>query len=181
MAGARFVAGCTSAPDTLLTFDDQLDVRSGGTWSSQMVAVKDATSFSPSVAPTDLSAAPVTIAWTTSSGYGIVGFLGFDNIGTVPRAGTNAAPSLDFMTAAPGGTMYLSWKGTSTNRVFFDEVSDFADSTFTPSTWTGQASLPGALTSTGPAITDESTTLYAAYRRGGTRKIWYQRATTPTS
>jgi hypothetical protein len=153
-------------------------------WSSQLVAVKDATSFGPSVAPTGLSAAPVAIAWTASSGaigYGLVSFLGFEHIGTVPQAGTNAAPSLDFMAAAPEGTMYVSWKGTSTSRVFFDEVPNFADSSFGPSTWTGQASLPGALTSTGPAIANEGTTLYAAYRRSGTREIWYQRATTPTS
>jgi hypothetical protein len=153
-------------------------------WSSQLVAVKHATSFGPSVAPTGLSATPVAIAWTTSSGaigYGLVSFLGFKDLGTVPQAGTNAAPSLGFMTAAPGGTMYLSWKGTSTGRVFFDEVSDLAGSTFAPSTWTGQASLPAALTTTGPAIADEGSTLYAAYRRSGTREIWYQRATTPTS
>jgi hypothetical protein len=157
---------------------------SGTSWSKQQVAVSSATSLSPAVAPTGLSAAPITIAWTTSTGaigYGILGFLGFEDIGTVPQAGTNATPSLDFMTAAPGETMYLAWKGTSTNRVFFDEVTDFSASTFGPGTWAGQAALPSATTSTGPALTNIGTTLDALYKAHGNHRIWYEHATTPAS
>jgi hypothetical protein len=123
-------------------------------------------------------------AWTTSSrtiGYGILGFLGFESIGTVPQAGTDAAPTLDFMSAAPGETMYLAWKGTSTDRVFFDEVADFSDSSFGPGSWAGQAALPAALTSTGPRLTNIGTRLYALYERHSTDNIWYEDATTPTS
>jgi hypothetical protein len=197
VSGTWGIAESTAAPSVTVSFGELVAAwkghstdniyyswLSGTTWSGQSVAVKNATSFSPSIATTSRSAAPVVIAWTTSSGaigYGTVGFSRFDDIGTVPRAGTNAAPSLVFMPAAPGQTMYLSWKGTSTNRVFFDEVPNFSSTTFDPNTWVGQASLPGALTSTGPAIAVHGTTLYAAYRRRGTREIWYERATTPTS
>lgn len=156
----------------------------GSSWSKQQVAVKDATSDAPTMAPTGLSAAPVTIAWTNSSGdigYGILGFLGFENIGTVPKAGTNAAPALDFMTATKGETMYLAWKGTHTNKVFYSDVTDFASSTFGPSSWSPQASLPAALTSTGPALTDSGTTLYVVYKGKATDKIYDESATAPTS
>ncbi len=158
----------------------------GTGWSAQQVAVSSATSLSPTVASTGLPAAPIAIAWTTSGDaidYGILGFLGFQTIGAVPQAGTNAAPALDFMPAAPGETMYLAWKGTSTDRVFFDEVADFSSSTFGTGTWTGQAALPAALTSTGPVITNASsgTTLDALYKGHSTDEIWYEHATTPTS
>jgi hypothetical protein len=156
----------------------------GKSWDAQQVAVSNATSFSPTITPTGVDAAPLAFAWTTSSGaigYGILGFLGFESIGTVPSAGTNAAPALLFMSAAPGGTMYLAWKGTSTDRVFFDEVADFSSSSFGPSSWAGQAALPSALTSTGPALTNIGTTLYAVYKGHSTDNIWYEHATTPTS
>jgi hypothetical protein len=156
----------------------------GSSWSAQQVAVSDATNFSPTIAPTGFSAAPVTFAWTTSSGaigYGILGSLGFEAIGTVPQAGTNAAPVLDFMPAAPGETMYLAWKGTSTDKVFYDDVPDFSESSFGPGTWAGQAALPSALTSTGPGLTDLGTTLYALYKGHSTDNIWYEHATAPTS
>jgi hypothetical protein len=136
--------------------DESPQAAAGKSWSAQQIAVSKATSFSPTIAPTGISAAPVVFAWTTSSrtiGYGILGFLGFESIGTVPQAGTDAAPTLDFMSAAPGETMYLAWKGTSTDRVFFDEVADFSDSSFGPGSWAGQAALPAALTSTGPRLT----------------------------
>ncbi len=157
---------------------------SGATWATQEDAVSNATSFSPTIAPTGLSAAPLAFAWTTSSGavdYGILGFLGFETIGAVPQAGTNAAPSLDFMSAAPGETMYLAWKGTHTDDVFFDEVSDFSSSSFSPSSWTGQATIPSATTSTGPVIANISTTLYAVYKAQTSDSIEYQSATTPSS
>jgi hypothetical protein len=156
----------------------------GKSWSAQQVAVSDATSFSPTIAPTRISAAPLAFAWTTSKGaigYGILGFLGFESIGTVPAAGTNAAPALDFMSAAPGTTMYLAWKGTSTDRVFFDEVANFSESTFGPGTWAGQAALPSALTSAGPGLTNIGTKLYALYKGHSTDKIWYEDATNPKS
>jgi hypothetical protein len=157
---------------------------SGSTWNRQQVVVKNATSYSPAVAPTGLSAAPVTIAWTESSGaigYGIVGLLGFESIGTVPQAGTNAAPALGFMSAAPGETMYLAWKGTSTSRVFFDDVTDFSDSSFGPSSWAGQSTLPNAFTSAGPAINDIGTKLYAVYKSHTSDSIYYESATNPHS
>ena len=160
------------------------ELSGSGTWGNQQTAIKNVTNFSPSIAPTGLSAAPLAFAWTTAHndiGYGILGFLGFENIGTVPDAGTNAAPSLDFMSAAPGGTMYVAWKGTTTNKVFFNEVADFADSSFGPSTWKGQATLPDAETSTGPAIIDSGTTLYAAYKAKSTTNVYYESATTPAS
>jgi hypothetical protein len=155
----------------------------GSTWAKQQVAVKNATSYSPTIAPTFVAGAPVAFAWTESSGkigYGILGFLGFESIGTVPEAGTNAAPVLDFMSAAPGETMYLAWKGTSTDKVFYDDVTDFSDSTFGPGTWAGQASLT-AFTSTGPALADSGTTLYAVYKGSGTQSIYYESATNPNS
>jgi hypothetical protein len=156
----------------------------GSSWNQQQVAVKDATSDGPTVAPTGISAAPLAIAWTESSGaigYGILGFLGFESIGTVPKAGTNAAPSLDLMTATPGGTMYLAWKGTHTDKVFFSDVTDFAASSFSPSDWSPQASLPTAVTGSGPALTDSGTTLYAVYNSGSEDNIYYESATAPTS
>ncbi len=157
----------------------------GGTsWAKQQLAVSDATSLSPTITPTGLSAAPLAFAWTTASHsieYGILGFLGFETIGTVPSAGTNAAPALDFMPAAPGETMYLAWKGTNTNKVFFDDVTDFSGSSFSPSSWAGQATLPSALTSAGPALTEIGTTLYVAYKGHTTDNIWYEDASAPTS
>jgi hypothetical protein len=157
----------------------------GTTWGPQQTALKGATSDSPAITPTGLSAAPLAFAWTTSGnaiGYGILGFLGFENLGTVPDAGTNAAPALDFMSAAPNGTMYLAWKGATTNNVFFDEVANFSDSTFGPSTWKGFATLPSnAETSTGPAIIDQGTTLNAVYKARSSGNILYETATTPTS
>ncbi len=157
----------------------------GTTWSTQQTAVKNATGDSPSLTGTGLSAAPIAVAWTTSGnaiGYGILGFLGFENIGTVPSAGTNAAPSLDFMSAAPNGTMYVAWKGATTNKVFFNEVPNFSETSFGPSTWKGQATLPDdAETSTGPAIIDQGTTLNAVYKARSSGNILYETATTPTS
>ncbi len=156
----------------------------GTTWAKQQVAVDDATGLSPTVAPTGLSAAPLVMAWTTSSNeidYGILGFLGFETLGTVPVAGTNAAPALEFMPAAPDETMYLAWKGTNTDKVFFDDVTDFSGSSFSPSSWAGQAILPDAVTSTGPALTESDTTLYAVYKAQNADHIWYESATTPTS
>jgi|HubBroStandDraft_1064217.scaffolds.fasta_scaffold15600_2 hypothetical protein len=161
-----------------------LSTNNGSTWSSQEVALTDATSYSPALAPTGLSAAPLAFAWTESSGaigYGILGFLGFESIGTVPQAGTNAAPALDFMSAAPGETMYVAWKGANTKKVFYNEVANFSSSSFSPSDWAGQATLPVAYTSTGPAITDMGTTLYAVYKARSSDTIFYESATTPTS
>jgi hypothetical protein len=156
----------------------------GSSWATQQVAVKDATSFSPAIAPTGVSAAPLVFAWTTSADaidYGILGFLGFEPIGAVPQAGTNAAPSLDFMSAAPGETMYLAWKGTHTDDVFFDEVTNFSGSSFGTGSWTGQATIPSASTSTGPVIAGIGTTLYAVYKARSSDSIEYQSATTPSS
>jgi hypothetical protein len=156
----------------------------GSKWSAQQKAVSDATSDAPTIAPTGLSAAPLAFAWTNSKGdigYGILGFLGFENIGTVPKAGTNASPSLDFMTATKGETMYLAWKGTSTNKVFYSDVTDFADSSFGPSTWGPQAALPAALTSTGPTLANAGTTLYSVYKGHSTGNLYYESATAPTS
>jgi hypothetical protein len=156
----------------------------GSTWSTQQTAVKNATSDSPAIAPTGLSAAPVAFAWTESNGsigYGILGFLGFENIGTVPSAGTNAAPALDFMTATTGGTMYVSWKGATTKKVFYSDVTDFANSSFGPSSWGPQATLPTAYTSTGPALADSGTTLYAVYKARSSGNVFYESATAPTS
>jgi hypothetical protein len=156
----------------------------GSTWSAQQKAVSDATSDAPTVAPTGISAAPLAIAWTNSSddiGYGILGFLGFEDIGTVPNAGTNAGPALDFMTATMGGTMYLAWKGTHTSRVFYSEVTDFAETTFSPSTWGPEAALPDALTSSSPALTDSGTTLYVVYKARSSHNLYYESATAPMS
>jgi hypothetical protein len=156
----------------------------GSSWETQQVAVSDATSFSPAITPTGISAAPVVFAWTTSGDaidYGILGFLGFEQIGAVPQAGTNAAPALDYMSAAPGGTMYLAWKGTHTDAVFFDEVTDFSESSFAPGTWAGQAEIRSASTSTGPVIAAISTKLYAVYKNRSSDSIEYQDATTPAS
>jgi hypothetical protein len=156
----------------------------GTTWGSQETAIKSATSLAPALAPTGLSAAPLAFAWTNSSdgiGYGILGFLGFENLGTVPDAGTNAAPALDFMSAATGGNMYVAWKGHTTNKVFFNEVPNFMDSSFGPSSWIGQATLPVALTSTTPAIIDSGTTLWSAYKALHSDNILYEGAVNPTS
>lgn len=156
----------------------------GSTWSAQQKAVSGATSNAPTVAPTGLSAAPLAIAWTESSGkigYGILGFLGFETIGSVPSAGTNAAPSLDFMTATKGETMYLAWKGTHTNKVFYSDVTDFAASTFSPSSWGPQATLPTALTLTRPTLANSGTTLYAVYKSNNSDNLNYESATAPTS
>jgi hypothetical protein len=157
----------------------------GSKWVAQQKAVSDATSYAPTIAPTGLPTEPLAIAWTNSSGgisYGILGFLvGFETIGTVPSAGTNAGPALDFMTATEGGTMYLAWKGTHTNKVFFSDITDFAGSHFRPSSWGPQAALRTALTSLGPALTDSGTTLYAVYKGHSTDNLYYESATAPTS
>jgi hypothetical protein len=156
----------------------------GSAWNTQQKAVSDATGDAPTIAPTGLSAAPLAFAWTESSGsigYGILSFIGFRTIGTVPSAGTNASPSLDFMTATKGDTMYLAWKGTHTNKVFYSDVTDFANTSFGPSSWGPQASLPDALTSTGPTLANSGTTLYAVYKALSSDNLLYESATAPTS
>jgi hypothetical protein len=156
----------------------------GTTWSSQQTAVKNATAFAPAVAPTGISAAPLAFAWTESNGdigYGILGFLGFENIGTVPSANTNMAPALAFMSAAPNGTMYLAWKGTNTKGVFYNDVPDFSESSFSPGDWAGQADLPNDYTSAGPALGVAGTRLWAVYTARSTTNIYYETATEPSS
>jgi hypothetical protein len=156
----------------------------GTTWSGQETAINDATSFAPAIATTGLSAAPVAFAWTESNGdigYGLLGFLGFENLGNVPSANTNEAPALTFMSAAPNGTMYLSWKGATTKGVFYNEVPNFANSSFSPSDWAGQATLPTAYTSAGPALTVGGTTLYVAYTARSSTNLYYESAPEPTS
>jgi hypothetical protein len=154
----------------------------GTSWSNQQTAVSNATSDSPTVAATGISAAPIAIAWTTSSysiGYGILGFLGFENIGTVPQAGTNAGPELAFMPSAPGETMYVAWKGHNTDGVFYSEVTNFSESSFGPSSWGNQAALPSALTSATPALGVLGTTLFVGYKGRTLDTVFYESATTP--
>jgi hypothetical protein len=156
----------------------------GTSWFMQQTAVSDATGDAPAVAPTGLSAAPLVIAWTESNnsvGYGILSFLGFENLGTVPQVGTNAAPALNLMTATTGGTLYLAWKGANTNKVFFDQVNDLADSSLSPSSWSPQATLPDALTSTTPALGVNGTTLDAIYKGRTSDTVYYETATEPQS
>jgi hypothetical protein len=196
--GTGYTALSTAAPSLAVASDElwiaykghssgniyYTETGNGTTWGSQETAMKSATNFAPTIAPTGLSAAPLAFAWTESNGdigYGILGFLGFENIGNVPSANTNEAPALAFMSAAPNGTMYVAWKGTNTKGVFFNEVANFSDSSFGPSTWTGQAALPGQYTSAGPALAVSGTTLYAVYTARSSTNVYYESATTPTS
>jgi hypothetical protein len=156
----------------------------GTTWSNQLTAIQNVTALAPAIAPTGQSFAPLAFAWTQSNGdigYGLLTATGFNDIGTVPSANTNMAPALAFMSAAPNGTMYLAWKGTTTKGVFYNDVPDFADTTFGTTSWAGQADLPNDYTSAGPALGVAGTTLWAVYTARSTTNIYYETGTEPSS
>ncbi len=128
-------------------------------------AVRNATSYSPSIAgysPGDGGQA-IILAYTDSTGA--IKWGAFDGVevplGAVPQAGTNAAPSLALMTAAPGQTLWLAWKGTNLGKVYYSYIPAFTEP---EPTWEPQATLPDALTSTGPALAVSGTSLYAVYK-----------------
>jgi len=80
-----------------------------------------------------------------------------------------------------GGTLYLAWKGANTSKVFFDQVNDLAGSSLSPSSWSPQATLPNALTSTTPALGVSGTTLDAVYKGRTSDTVYHETATTPQS
>lgn len=99
-----------------------------------------ATNVAPAIAPLPTSRDPLVIAWTTPDGtikYGTLGPAGFFTEGTQPQAGTNAAPALLYLGHGKAGTLYLAWKGKTTDKVFYSAVFDLPNS-LAPGDWTAQ-------------------------------------------
>ncbi len=152
-------------------------------WAAQAVAVPSVTSGAPAIVPTGITAKPLVLAWTNSSnqiGYGVLTSTGFSVPGTVPQAGTNSSPALALMTATPGGTLYIDWKGTHTNKIWYTKITDVTASTLGTSAWANEASLPSSYqTSTGPGLAAISSTLYPVWKGHEFTSFWYDSATTP--
>jgi hypothetical protein len=149
----------------------------GTSWSTQQIAAGGhATNDAPAIAPLPSAGVPLAIAWTEPSGaigYGVLTFLGFSFDGTVPQAGTNARPALAFLGNSSFGTLYLAWKGTNSDGVFYSADFDLPHSSLAPSTWTPQETVPGALTSFGPALATAGYDVFAGWHGKSTSDIWY--------
>jgi hypothetical protein len=149
--------------------DIYMSLTSGSSWFTPFIAVHEPTSYSPSIAGLDLGdgGQAVMLAWTDSSNdieYAAVTTSLTEIYGTVPLAGTNAAPSLDIMTATPDETLWVAWKGSNKGKVWYSYIPEFTSSAPLPGDWVHEATLPIAYTSTGPALANSGTSLYAVYK-----------------
>jgi hypothetical protein len=125
---------------------------------------------------------PLALAWTepgNSIGYGALTFLGFEAIGAVPQALSNAGPALAFAGTSTDGTLYLAWKGVTTDRIFYAAVFNVVEAGLAPSEWTPQEFEPQALTLASPALTAEDFTVYAGWSGRSTRRLFYASAANP--
>ncbi len=155
---------------------------SGASWATQQIAVGGhATSYSPAIAPLPSSRDPLAIAWTTSSGaisYGTLGSSGFNTEGTQPQARTNVGPALLFLGGASAGTLYLAWKGETTDKIFYSAVFDLPNS-IAPGDWTAQETLPVALTGEAPALAAYGWDVVAAWHGLSSDSVWFSYAEDP--
>jgi hypothetical protein len=176
--GALYVAWKNKSDDSI----DYSSLTAAG-WAKPVTAVSNATPDGPTIAPTGIAAKPLMLAWTRVGGgisYGVVESKGFKVLGTVPEAATNRSPKLTRMTATPGGTMYLGWKGTHSDKIWYAKISNVAGSSLKPAAWSKQTSLPAKfLTGARPTLTAVGSKLFAIWRGRSTDDIWFASAMTP--
>jgi hypothetical protein len=141
------------------------------TWSAEASVTNAATAYAPAIGAFPTSAAPVIVAWTTGTdtlNYSLLGFTGWTPVQTVP-GGSDAAPSLGYEGAA--SRTFLAWKGTTAGQIYYSSTVGTG--------WSQEATVPGSLTLTSPAIAFSAATAAVAWTDKLTGAIFTASAATP--
>ncbi|HEV8064399.1 MAG TPA: S53 family peptidase [Acidimicrobiales bacterium] len=140
----------------------------GGSWSSQALVPGASSPYEPALAAAP-GGAGVNFAWTTTSNtmedeiYSITGFAGVSDISNF---GTNQAPALTLL----GQRLYVSWKGTNTDDVFYSSVVDG------DSNWSPELTVPNGKTYHSPALAVVGPTLFTFWTGETTNDVYYAAA-----
>jgi hypothetical protein len=87
-------------------------------------------------------------------------------------------PALLCLGPGKAGTLYLAWKGKTTDQVFYSAVFDLPNS-LAPRDWTPQETVPDTLTSLGPALAATGYDVLAGWHSESSSSIWRSFAENP--
>jgi YVTN family beta-propeller protein len=159
----------------------------GSSWSPQVstgeVGSKFSSPYAPAIVGDPGTGGPV-VAWTTSGDkVDLIYCLGTSKfacgvpVGQLSQPGTNRAPALAFMGTSANNALYLSWKGATTNKVFY--AASFSLPGGLTTGFSPQETVPQALTTQHPSLAVSGYTLYVGWTGMSSDAVSFASADTP--